>query len=334
MWMRILAVAAVMATAGTGAISYTKAGRVLQVQIGHFQNIFKEEPADLSEAPAEFTKRWYERFTTTGQLADAPRSGRPPLIPNAEAFEAASILVAGYIIEKNVAGRAVTEHKYYSSVPEAVAHNASLKGIMDKYHASPEQLLAAMRRVEPGLMHRRVSFRHMLSAAEKAKRRTVCLDLLSRYHADPTLLQRMVFIDETTIQTHGLKKDHVNVWVNSSDTGFRDFHGVPGKAWHPVKVHVIAAVSAHPRYESTGGLVYVDFTTGTTDIKRRYNKRLDGSTRDPAFKYTVSWLPLLNMHNASSTMCGGQGGVMCQQGLYVWQLLALVWHPLLSITGA
>jgi hypothetical protein len=60
-------------------------------------------------------------------------------------------------------------------------------------------------------------------------------------HIDPSLLNRTMFIDETTIQTHGLKHDHIEVWVNSSDTRFHAFHGVPWKAWDPVKVHVIAA---------------------------------------------------------------------------------------------
>ena len=43
--------------------------------------------------------------------------------------------------------------------------------------------------------------------------------------------------------------------------------------------------------------MYVDFTTGTTDIKRRVNKRLDGSIRSPDFKYSVSVLLLLNANN-------------------------------------
>jgi hypothetical protein len=107
----------------------------------------------------------------------------------------------------------------------------------------------------------------------------------------------MVFIDETTIQTHGLKHDHIQVWMNSSDTRFHDFHGVPGKSWDPVKVHAVVAVTAHPHYDNLGGLVYVDFTTGTTDIKRRVNKRLDGSIRSPDFKYSVSVLLLLNANN-------------------------------------
>ena len=55
--------------------------------------------------------------------------------------------------------------------------------------------------------------------------------------------------------------------------------------------------AAHPHYDNLGGLVYVDFTTGTTDIKRRVNKRLDGSIRSPDFKYTVSVLLMLNANN-------------------------------------
>ena len=92
--------------------------------------------------------------------------------------------------------------------------------------------------------------------------------------------------------------------MNHSDARFRDYHGVPGSLLKPVKAHVVAAVSAHPAFASASGLVYMDFTTGTTAIRRRINKRLDGSQTVPDYAYWVSVLPLVNAYNTIS-----QGGV-------------------------
>jgi hypothetical protein len=75
---------------------------------------------------------------------------------------------------------------------------------------------------------------------------------------------------------------------------FNDVCPLPvGHNKEPVKVHIIAAVSAHPAFESTNGLVYVEFTTGTTHIKRRHNKRMDGSTRVDNYSYQVGGVALL-----------------------------------------
>jgi hypothetical protein len=296
--MRILGVAAAISCMAAGAVDYTRAGQVLEVKLGFFNTVFREQQ-QLSEPGAEFARRWWERFRDTGDVADAPKSGRPPKIPDIQAKEAAGIIGRGYTVEHTVRGQLVQEHKYFRTVPEAIAHDAALRTITTRHHATPEQLLNAIHRVAPEVVQRRVTFRHKLSDVEKAHRQRVAADLLARHHTDPTLIPRMVFIDETTIQTHGLKKDYVTVWVNGSDPGFHDYHGVPGKSWEPVKVHVIAAVSAHSAYERTGGLVYVEFTTGTTDIRRRINKRLDGSTTVSDFVYTVSALLLRNEYAAS-----------------------------------
>lgn len=298
-WLRLLAVALAMAFTTGMVTNYTQAGRVLQVQLGYFNTQFPNQAAKLSEPPKTFVQRCYEKFLATGDVEDAPRSGRPPKIPDAIAKDAAETICRGYTVQQTTPQGVVTVRKYFSTMGEAIAANETLQGYLCQYHATQDQLLDAIHRAAPDMVQRRVSFRHHLSHAETAKRQKVAGDLLAWQQTDPTLLPRMVFIDETTIQTHGLKHDHIQVWVNRTDTTFHDFHGVPGKAWDPIKAHVVAAVSAHPAYAETHGLVYMDFTTGTTDIKRRWNKRLDGSTASPNFVYTVSVLLLLNGDNAS-----------------------------------
>jgi hypothetical protein len=105
LWLRILAAAVVMAVAGTGAINYTKAGRVLQVQLGYLNNIFSQEPAELCEAPAGFVHRKYHHFTPMGELTDAPRSGQPPLIPMQRPLPLQKHLLRGKLFKKPWVGR-------------------------------------------------------------------------------------------------------------------------------------------------------------------------------------------------------------------------------------
>ena len=217
-------------------MNYTKAGQVYQVQMGYFQTQFPDQPAKLSEPGSAFVKRWWERFRTKGNVDDDPKSGRPPKIPDDKAREAAKIVCRGYTVQHTVRQEIVTELKYFSSVAEAIAYSATLHDTLRDYKATPQQLLSAMHRAAPSLVQRRVTFRHHLAEDEEAKRKSVADDLLVWLQNDPSLLTRMVFIDETTIQTHGLKHDHIQVWMNSSDTRFHDFHGVPGKSWDPVRL--------------------------------------------------------------------------------------------------
>lgn len=297
LWMRVLAVGAVMATLTAGTVNYNKAGQLLQVQIGKFNNMYPEQQAQLHEAPEHFTERWFEGLTTRGSLDDAPKSGRPHKINDSAALAVANILSAGYPYTYTIRGQQVTHHKYFTSVPEAVKQSQYIRDLTTELNVTTEQLRVAVHRVAPEVEYRRVSFKHMLTPAQKAKRMSVSAGLLARHHSDPALLHRMVFVDESSILTHGLKHDHVQVWVNHSDARFRDYHGVPGSLLKPVKAHVVAAVSAHPAFASASGLVYMDFTTGTTAIRRRINKRLDGSQTVPDYVYWTRDNP----HVAKST---------------------------------
>lgn len=116
--------------------------------------------------------------------------------------------------------------------------------------------------------------------------------LLDWYRHDTSMLQRLVFLDETSVFSHGNSHDHVHVWAMRDDPGFEDVCHVPRyKLNKPNKAHIIAAVTAHPAFASRNGLLYMDFTIGTTDIHRRHNKRMDGSQASHNFVYLVSVLP-------------------------------------------
>lgn len=287
-WGRLLAVAVCLSCMGTaGTLSYTQAASRFNIQLGVVNNVFKDNPVTICERVPDFLKRWFNCFLETGDVQDAPRAGRPPKVPDAEARHAAEIFCGGYTTTINVDGTQVPQRKYYGSMVDAIAKDPRLQSKVQQLGVTAAQLLRAIHRVAPEVQQRSVNFRHMLSPAEKAHRFSTAAGLLARNQTDPSLLDSMVFIDETTILTHGLKREHIKVWVNTSDTTFKDFTGVPGKPSAPVKAHVIAAVSAHPFYAATNGLVYMEFTTGTTNIKRLHNWRQDGSTTTPYYVYTV-----------------------------------------------
>jgi hypothetical protein len=271
-----------------GVVDYSQAGHDFKVQLRFFNNMFKGEPITICEHAPKFIQRWFDCFQKYGNVEDAPRAGRPPKVPDAEARVAAEILCAGYPVTINVDGHQVVQQKHYTTLPEAINANPRLSSMLQQYDVTSQQLLNAIHRVAPEVKQHRVSFRHLLTDDEKAHRWNVAASLRARHLTDSTLLDRMVFIDETTILTHGLKREHIEVWVNTSDTSFKDYTGVPGKPGDPVKAHVIAAVSAHPVYQAQRGVVYMDFTTGTSDIKRLKNLRQDGSTTTPYYVYTVS----------------------------------------------
>ena len=63
--MRILAVAAAISTVVAGTAHYTRAVEIVQVQLGYFNNVFKEQQ-QLSEPASTFVERWYDRCRKTG----------------------------------------------------------------------------------------------------------------------------------------------------------------------------------------------------------------------------------------------------------------------------
>ena len=67
------------------------------------------------------------------------------------------------------------------------------------------------------------------------------------------------------------------------------------KKGQTIAVRWICAVTAHPAFADKGGLVYFEFTTGTTEINRRVNKRRDGSQAVGNWKYQVGALPVQNL---------------------------------------
>jgi hypothetical protein len=259
--------------------------------VEEMQAVFPEQPVIIKESNKRFMERWWEAFKNTGKTKDLPRSGRPRLIPPIDAVKAASIIKKGRVIIPQKGRHTEPHTAYYTSISEAIMENEELSHLVSSLHCNADQLLAAIHQFVPGLVCKRVMFKRGLTPAEMEHRVRSSKELLRMLATVPDFLQKLVFIDETTIFTHGDQKDHVYVWVDEDDKAFDDVCHVPLTSLQkPNKAHVIAAVTANDAFNAKGGLVYMDFTTGTSDIHRRHNKRMDGSQKDGTFKYTVSML--------------------------------------------
>ena len=293
MWARWLAVA-VCVLVGVTAASDDEVWRQATatfVQEQHkWEKLFENLPrCGKIEVPGKFVKRWFEKFHKGAcTCEDDPRSGRPRLLSLEVAARAATLVKQGRWVKVKVGKH--THHRlvYFTSIQDAVDHTTELQSILRDNRVTVHQLREAMHAADPSLVRRRITFKRALSKEEKRQRVESAKLLIDECERNPNILHNMVFIDETTIVLQGGEHEHVAVWCDKHDVNFNDVCPLPiGHKADPTKVHIIAAVSSHPAFKASNALVYVDFTTGTSHIRRRHNKRMDGSTLDPAYNYQV-----------------------------------------------
>jgi hypothetical protein len=299
MWVRWLAVFVCISVGVTAASSNAKWREAIasfEQQKEQWEKTFENLPyCGELERPRRFMSDWFDRVKDGNHTCeDKHRSGRPRLVPPKVAERAAALVKKGRWVE--VKTKKGTHHRlvYFTSIQDAVDHIPELQSILADHSITVAQLRAAMHDADPDLVRRRITFKRALSKEEKAERVATAKGLIERHAGDPSLLQNMIFIDETTIVLQGGNHEAVAVWCDKHDVNFNDVCPLPvGHKSEPTKVHIIAAVSAHPAFESTNGLVYVEFTTGTSHIKRRHNKRMDGSTRVTDYNYQVGGVAVL-----------------------------------------
>jgi hypothetical protein len=299
MWVRWLAVCVVVAagvTAHSSTERWQEATASFETQKKEWEQTFNNLPhcGDISRT-RRFMQDWFDHVKGGNHTCeDAHRSGRPRVVDPDVAKRAAALVKKGRWVEVKV--KKATHHRlvYFTSIQDAVDHTPELQSILADHNITVPQLRAAMHDADPDLVRRRITFKRALSKEEKAERVTRAKGLIERLAVEPSLLQNMVFIDETSIVLQGGNHDSVAVWCDKHEVNFSDVCPIPvGHKSDPTKVHIIAAVSAHPAFESSHGLVYMEFTTGTSHIKRKHNKRMDGSTRVDDYNYQVGGVAVL-----------------------------------------
>lgn len=243
----------------------------------------------------DYLKRHWKNLHDNGSVFDAPRSGRPHKISEQDAVRAANLVKQGKWYKQTVGRKEYSYLRYYTSIAQAVRECAELAEICNKYNATPEQLLAAMHHYDPTLVRRKIFLKHSFTPMELDQRVTYAADLLRQFKANPQVLQNTIYIDEASIVISDKTKSDIHVWCERHDLNFTDVCPMPLKKGETIVVRWICAVTAHPAFADKGGMVYFEFTTGTTDINRRVNKRFDGSQAVGNWKYQVGALPVQNL---------------------------------------
>lgn len=248
----------------------------------------------MGSRPLVFLRKWWGKFITTGNLADAHRSGRPPLLPDEVALEAAELVKAGRWVPMKPTSKGIVKQLPFRSIPQAIQQVPELHDICQQYGLDSKQLREAMVRVDDDLTFHVERFKFTFSAERLEGRQNFCLARLGwldlSLPAATYQLERMVWWDEGGVAISALQRKSIRVW--GSKAGLREcdvIHLPAVKGQEDCKIHFVMAVSSHPAYSSTNGLVYFEFTTGTTAMKRLRNTL--GQDGDDAYQYMVSYKP-------------------------------------------
>ena len=244
----------------------------------------------VHENPKAFCERHYVNFFETGTVEDRHRSGRPPVISEADAKEAGKLLMLGFWREvkvKGAPGRTESRLFHYTTFADAVHRCDRLREIMEKYQCSDRLMLAAIHRHCPNLTRVTLFSHHEFTTAELKARQQYGTDMLDMITKEPNILYLIVFCDESTFLLHGRTKHEVKVYCDAKDVQGPDVCYISDLAINPIKVHFYLAVTAAQDFQPSGVVLYEE-CTGTTDIHRYVNKHFDGSTKVGNWEYQVS----------------------------------------------
>jgi hypothetical protein len=225
-----------------------------------------------------------QKLRDEGTVLNKTREMHPPLttITTDEAKLAAFILKSGYTEHTRLAsGRIRSEHSYFTSLGQALEKSPQLASIKLKYGLPDKQLWTAMHKADPLLQRHRIHFMRALDEEAKHKRLTRARWFLSRANKDSTFLERIYFIDECAICFDHETRKGVHVYCDAFDKGYK--YVIPYKKVKPnqkIKVHILVAVNAKT------GATFLEYTTGTTEISRRYNNE-PGSVTQRRYKVCV-----------------------------------------------
>jgi hypothetical protein len=268
-----------------------------------------EEFADIA-APKQFIhdvyKKWEEHHTVENLFSSSSSSVQVK-VPDIIIKECGAIIKEGYMVQLQHGGRGkpvetTLVHRYYTSIKDACQRSERLAQVLSDWNVTIDHLRTRLHQVCPELVQRTVEFKYQLTPERQQRRREVAAQLLLRFQDDPDFLDRVCWIDETTIWIINNKAHSQKVWADAHDEGVRGVCTTPHIAPHTGhKVHCIAVTNARL------GAVACDMTTGTTDIRRR--------TRGMKETYMVSGRNQL--YCCCSKLCVQPGSTACMYCTYL-----------------
>jgi hypothetical protein len=242
------------------AISLGKGARAEQSAAEYFEENVKGKYAAGGNRK-RCCKKWYTKLVETGNVHDAPRSGRPGCLPDETIFLLAKLLLLGYWVK--AAGKRVW--RGFTSLQQAAnnPHARKLRNVLAEFPNA--KLRSVQKRITqlvewlPGT-RRAVDFKMVHSEKTKHERKIVSgthLDLIKQ--KGDNVLDAVVWIDAKKMF---IAPGEVRVYNMNLDDVAEDVRLPQGKSHNGKSLHYYAGVN------SLLGVVFLVWVTGTTDLRK------------------------------------------------------------------
>ena len=232
-----------------------------------FNQRYNCEPNWVSHAPREFILDNVQKFKRYGSIENRHPSGRPTTIPDDVVKQCSIALKQGYMTTIYLAAQPKVPHqvhRYYTTIKQACVENVLLAQVCQRYHVTPDHLLRRMHQVDPDLSRRTLRYKLELTMAQLSNRSLTAAILWDKCSDNPEMLLYSFFADECSIMfvdSHASVKVYCDAHDANVSLVLPCKHVKKGQQ---IKVRLLGVVNA------VTGPFYMEFTTGTTDIQRRF----------------------------------------------------------------
>lgn len=261
-----------------------------------------------STAPDKFLLRNFYKFLQTGSIKDKPRSGRPHKLPDAVAKQASELIKKGYMVPTETSSTAKQPpscRKYYTSIRQACENDEHLGDILTKYDMTPSELLVRLHAVDPYLKFMKLHYKRELSPEEKEKRMKFARAQLKKIMANPKHLLRVFYMDEASVLFVTGMDPNIKVWADVHDKEVQQVLHIPNlPKSKPFKVHFVVVVNP------VLGPVFMEMTSGTTDIVREHNKKQGAYMVSSGLGFFLHWR--IQMHPAAPALLLSHSSCCCR----------------------
>lgn len=249
---------------------YLENGRDMPAAIAAFNerwnSQFDENSEDYIGDVRKLIKAAVKKLETRFTLRTLKPPGPPEKIPKATIIECGDIIAKGHLQPCSVVRNGVTyewlEHRYFTSLRDAICRSEALADILEQYDADTSYLRRKLRKHCRGLTYHGVHMRQLLSKKIMQQRVLYGKEMLSLLQADEDMLLDVHWMDECSIWVgKDLIADKLHVWSYRADT-----EGQPPEP-NPLfnkkssfKISILLVVNGRT------GCTHVEVLTGTSRI--------------------------------------------------------------------
>lgn len=212
-------------------------------------------------------------------------------VPTEVIRECGEIIAQGYAHLCTITVDGITyqyrEHRFFTSLKEAVTHSERLAQVLEQYNINTRYLRKKLRKYCPGLVYHALRMGQTLTKKQMQQRSEYAAEMLRRLRLNPRCLLDIHFMDECTIWIgKDLISNKLHVWSYKADT--EGAPPVPNPIFvrsRSFKVNILLVVNGRT------GHTYAEFLTGTAGLgpDGRHHAEMNQTVRQlPGQKYKVS----------------------------------------------